>query len=165
MKISEFVAQSKASNLEYAVIRNWRQPTPQWDEFQGLYDSVSQQGRISIKDKPYTSIMGDFLEESRLAYPDSDNYQFYLMQCGSFRNFQKDTGTNSHTDLVDTLHWQCRGATEWTLGSKSDKILLEPGDLLWFAGNTVHGTENLTEKFALIFTPELSPWEYDKELV
>ena len=109
--------------------------------------------------------MGDFLEESLQAYPNSNNYQFYMMQCGSFRNFKKDTGTNLHTDLVDTLHWQCRGVTEWTLGSNREKMILEPGDLLWFEANTAHGTENLTEKFALIFTPELSPWEYPEKMV
>jgi mannose-6-phosphate isomerase-like protein (cupin superfamily) len=159
MNISEFVKQSKENNLEYAVYKNWHQPTPQWDEFKALYDDATEFGRISIKDRLYTETMSYFLSESRLAYPPTDKYQFYLMQSSSFRNARPDTGTMAHTDLVDTLHWQCRGVTEWILGSKSERVLLEPGDLLWFDGNTAHATENLTEKFGLIFTPKLSPWE------
>ena len=49
MKISDFVKESKDAKLEYAVLRNWRQPTPQWDEFQNLYDHDFEQGRIFIK--------------------------------------------------------------------------------------------------------------------
>jgi mannose-6-phosphate isomerase-like protein (cupin superfamily) len=149
MKISEAIEIARKTNLEYIVLKNWHQPTPKWKEFELLCGEF--QGRVSIKEKPLTDIMNMFLEKSKEAYPNID-YEFFLMQADSFRNLNpEESGTYAHTDPHDVLHWQCRGVTEWTIGSNSDKIQLEPGDLLWFRANTKHKTENLTEKYALIF--------------
>lgn len=147
--ILNFVEQSKLLGVEYAVLKNWSQPTPQWDEFKQLCGN--EQGRVSIKNKNITNIMINFLNESIKAYPNID-YEFFLMQADSFRNLNPaESGTYVHTDPHDVLHWQCRGVTEWTIGKNSELVLLEPGDLLWFRANTKHKTENLTEKYALIF--------------
>ena len=151
MRISKFIEQSRHAGLKYAIFRNWRQPTPHWDEFKKLYNGDSEQGRISIIDRAYTDIMKDFFDESRQAYPDTE-YDFYLMHSGSFRNLDPvHNGTYLHSDPYDILHWQCRGATEWTLGESQDIYLIEPGDLIWFSANTKHKTENITEKYSLIF--------------
>ena len=152
MKISEFVDECKANNLSYAVLKNWHQPTPTWDEFKSLYDPNTEEGRISIKDRAYTDIFKYFLDQSKDAYPNVD-YDFFLMECPSYRNLDPaNCGTYQHTDPVDTLHWQGRGVSEWFMGEDMTPIILEPGDLIWFAANTKHKVENLTEKCSLIFS-------------
>lgn len=74
------------------------------------------------------------------------------MQSDSFRNLDPiNSGNPVHIDPYDILHWQCRGATEWSIGENMEKIILEPGDLLWLKAETKHKTENITEKYSLIF--------------
>ena len=149
ISLKDFIGQSKSSNLSYAVLRNWHQPTPSWTEFDNLKQSDS--GRISLKGKPYGDIFKLFLDQSIEAYPDIA-YEFFLMEASSYRNLDPaQSGTYQHTDPHDVIHWQCRGATEWFMGDDMKPVLLEPGDLIWFAASTKHKTENLTEKYALIF--------------
>jgi len=162
MNISEFVEQSKKAGLEYAVLKNWHQPTPSWDEFKNLHNEYTEQGRVSIKNRPYGEIFKYFLDESIKAYPNVD-YEFFLMQCSSFRNLDPaNSGTYRHSDPTDTLHWQCRGVSEWFMGEDMESIILEPGDLIWFSAHTKHKVENLTEKYALIFA-EYSPLLFHDE--
>jgi mannose-6-phosphate isomerase-like protein (cupin superfamily) len=150
ISLKELVDQSKASGLNYKVVRNWIQPTPLWSEFRSLY-AYSSGGRVSIKGEPITEKMQYFLDQAIAAYPDID-YEFFAMGAESFRRIDPDnSGTYQHTDPHDVIHWQCRGASEWFMGDDMKPVLLEPGDLIWFAANTKHKIENLTEKMSLIF--------------
>lgn len=145
-----FIDHSKNLGLNYAVYRNWHQPTPLWSEFKPLYEDSSG-GRVSIKREQITETMQHFLDQSIEAYPDIE-YEFFAMGAESFRNSDfENSGTYQHTDPHDVIHWQCRGASEWFMGDHMESVLLEPGDLIWFAANTKHKIENLTEKMSLIF--------------
>ena len=150
MRIKDFVEKNINDNLEYAVLKNWHQPTPEQQKFKEFYDVENQGGRISIKNKILYDEFKYFLEESLLAYPNKE-YDYFLMEARSFRNVNSNSGTDEHVDPHDILHWQCRGATYWFIGKNSEQIMLEPGDLIWFRANTKHRTENITEKYSLIF--------------
>lgn len=155
ISLKQFIGHSKHLGLDYAVIRNWHQPTPSIREFRELYDFGFEEGRVSIKERRYPESFKVFLDEAIKAYPDVE-YEFFLMECPTFRNLDPDAGTYLHTDPTDTIHWQCRGVSEWFIGPDLESIILEPGDLLWFKAQTQHRVENLTEKYALIFA-ESSP--------
>ena len=160
MSILEFVNQSKKIGLSYAVYRNWHQPTPNWDEFKSLCTEID--GRISIKNKPYGNIFKFFLDESIKAYPNIE-YEFFIIQCSTYRNLHPAfSGTDMHSDPSDTLHWQCRGVSEWIIGENKESILLEPGDLIWFTPEVQHEVQNLTEKYSLVFTQDTQSLFYDK---
>lgn len=151
MSILNIVEKAKNDNLEYVLIKNWFQPTPQWDDFKKICDPFK--GRESFENREIPDNMKFFLNQCILAYPNIE-YGFYTMQDDSFRNARPTgeiSGTSFHTDPCDILHWQCRGATEWVIGKNKDIFILEPGDLLWFKSETLHKTENLTEKYSLIF--------------
>jgi hypothetical protein len=65
-----------------------------------------------------------------------------------------NTGSDTHSDSADVIHWQCHGKSEWTLyneTSKPLKIILEPGDVIWFKQGQEHSTFNLEPKMSLIF--------------
>lgn len=151
MSISNFVKKARDSGLEYSVYKNWYQPTPTFKEIRKIQIDTYG-GRVSLEGKELTIEMDHFLIECISAYPKID-YDYYTMLSSSYRNLTPDdSGTPSHTDEADTLHWQCRGATEWIIGSSSDSVILEPGDLIWFRANTWHKTSNLTEKCSLMFS-------------
>jgi len=149
-KISNIVEKCKKDNIEYLLVRNWHQPTPFQVEFRELFDTEKSVGRTSIKNKILKNEFKFFLDECLEAYPIID-YEYYLMESRTFRNMDKNSGTEFHVDESDVLHWQCRGATQWIIGKNKDSFMLEPGDLLWFRANTEHSTENITEKYSLIF--------------
>ena len=172
MQIKDFIKTFKNNGLSYAVIKNWSQPTPTREKLSEFYKESNPDGRISIKDKELTKTMIKFLNECLEVYPNK-NYELFVISATGFRNQNKylneDTGTSAHNDPYDILHWQCRGATYWHLGKNAkvewgkdqelikveienpEIILLEPGDLLWMQAETWHKTENITEKYSLIF--------------
>jgi len=152
-----FIDDCFKNNLEYAVYRNWSQPTPTWTEFENLYNIVRQSGRISIKGLDITKEMEFFQKSAIEAYPDIE-YELFAMEAESFRNLDpSNSGTYQHTDPHDVIHWQCRGASEWFMGEEMQSFILEPGDLIWFKAGTKHKIENITEKYALIFNCGLLP--------
>ena len=168
MTIAEFVQQAKDAGLNYAVLRNWKQPTPHWGEFDRI--SSDRDTRIDVLTLNYPESFNDFEEEASKAYPES-SYNFYIYRSNNYRNRNaEEAGTGLHLDINDILHWQCRGSTMWKFGEvledpskehgrngsftgETDNIFLEPGDLIWLRGETWHETENITEKRSLVFEP------------
>jgi len=64
------------------------------------------------------------------------------------------TGSDTHSDSADVVHWQCHGKSEWTLyedAAEPKKIILEAGDVIWFKKGQLHSTFNLEPKMSLIF--------------
>ena len=166
MDIKEFVKQSKESGLDYAVLRNWKQPTPMWEDFDLV--SSNEETRIDIAHLDYPESFKEFENEAAKAYP-KKSYNFYIYRADSYRNKNAvGPGTSLHFDENDILHWQCRGATIWRFGEVIEdpnkkppyngtftenfhEVLLEPGDLIWLNTRTWHETENITEKRSLIY--------------
>lgn len=172
---------ARLNNKKYGVIRNWHQPTPSIDDFKNLEKNKAVLGRISLrafngKDESISSNpeIHFFLNESIKVHPDQD-YQFYMLSTPVFRNISPDRpGTGLHKDPFPIIHWQCRGVTLWRIGlnaknnsftvtesgghlwdsewlEEPDTFLLEPGDIIWFDDGVWHETENLTEKYSIVF--------------
>jgi hypothetical protein len=164
--IEEFVKQSKEAGLNYAVLRNWKQPTPTWEDFDLV--SSNEDTRIDLAHLDYPENFKEFENEAAKAYS-KKSYNFYIYRSNSYRNKNAvGPGTSLHFDENDILHWQCRGATIWRLGEVTEdpnkershngtftenfhEVLLEPGDLMWLNAKTWHETENITEKRSLVY--------------
>jgi hypothetical protein len=91
---------------------------------------------------------------SRL-YGNIDTYYLSLMQTGDKSINTVHAGL--HNDSADVIHINCFGRVEWTLVDPNDidltehKVILEPGDLLYMRGMTLHETFPLTRRGSLIF--------------
>ena len=168
MEIHEFVKQSRDMGLPYAILRNWKQPTPHWREFEEI--STDADTRIDLANKSYSNSFKEFESEANKTYPKM-SYNFYVYRSNSYRNQNKmGAGTSLHFDENEILHFQCRGVTIWLFGDviedpekehshngiwngKPSEILLEPGDIVWLNERTWHQTINMTEKRSLIYEP------------
>ncbi len=176
--IKEFVDNAKEQKLYYAVLKNWHHPVPSWEDFEEVIDPKSNGVRKFIKDVPLKEEMQYFLDESKKAYPDIE-YQYYIFEGKRYRNLDINwPGEPLHKDPYDILHWHCKGVTEWQIGlyaemngtpkqfeyeerkgwdwhtawtKEPQTIMLEPGDLLWLRKATWHRTQNLAEKYSIIF--------------
>ena len=91
---------------------------------------------------------------SRL-YGNSNSYYISLMQTGD--KSINTTHASLHNDTADVIHINCFGNVEWTLVDPNDinqtehKVILEPGDLLYMRGMTLHETLPLSRRGSLIF--------------
>lgn len=171
---------AKSNGNKYGIIKNWHQPTPSIDDFRDLEKIEQFIGRRYLtsknKDESISSNkdINFFLQEALKVYPDQE-YQFYMLANPNSRNAMPDQpGTGIHKDPYNIIHWQCRGATLWRIGlsaqtngfeisssgghiwrsewlEKPDTVILEPGDIIWFDAGVWHETENLTEKYSIVF--------------
>lgn len=91
---------------------------------------------------------------SRL-YGNIDTYYLSLMQTGDKSINTVHAGL--HNDTADVIHINCFGRVEWTLVDPNDltqkehKVILEPGDMLYMRGMTLHETLPLSRRGSLIF--------------
>jgi hypothetical protein len=139
----------------YVVFKNNLEP-PDLSLFVNLYKN-----KTDVYDTParnYSNIKiasGSFLENSSVNQFYSKCLEVYG-EPNTFYTFEgaANTGSDTHTDSADVIHWQCYGKSEWTLYNgieNSEKIILEPGDVIWFKQGQRHSTFNLEPKMSLIF--------------
>lgn len=88
-------------------------------------------------------------------YGNTDTYYLSLMQTGS--TFADRVHATLHNDQSDVVHINCFGNVDWLLIDPFDetktehRITLEPGDLLYMRGWTLHETTPRSERGSLIF--------------
>jgi hypothetical protein len=139
----------------YVVFKN-NLESPDLSLFVNLYKN-----KTDVYDTParnYSNIKiasGSFLENSSVNQFYSKCLEVYG-EPNTFYTFEgaANTGSDTHTDSADVIHWQCYGKSEWTLYNgieNSEKIILEPGDVIWFKQGQRHSTFNLEPKMSLIF--------------
>ena len=163
----------KSDGKRYGVIKNWHQPTPTIDEFRDIVN-IERNGVVHLNKDNTTKDIDFFLNECIKVYPNI-KYDLYVIDSPSSRNSAPDNpGTTLHADPYPIIHWQCRGATLWRVGenainkskvptgtggyfwdsewlSDPESFILEPGDVIWFENGIWHETENLTEKYSVVF--------------
>lgn len=61
------------------------------------------------------------------------------------------TGVPSHFDPQDNIHWNCLGSSLWLLNG-TDKLILEPGDIIYIKSGTTHEVTTLAPRVAIIFS-------------
>lgn len=123
------------------------------DHFGGDYSSIKIVPKYFFENKD----VDNFYNECLSIYDKENTY--YII------NGDKGSGTSRHSDMADVIHWQCVGQSEWTMyegliedsqerqniEKESTKIILNPGDVIWFKKNQEHSVVNLENKFSIIF--------------
>jgi beta-galactosidase beta subunit len=148
-------AKDVVKEKNYVVFKN-NLESPDLSLFADLYKN-----RVDVWDtlaKNYSNIKiasGSFLENSSVNKFYNKCLEIYG-EPNTFYTFEgaANTGSAVHSDSADVIHWQCHGKSEWTLyddTSKPVKIILEPGDVIWFKQGQRHSTFNLEPKMSLIF--------------
>ena len=139
----------------YVVFKN-NLESPDLSLFTDLYKNRTEV--LDAYAKNYSNIKiasGGFLENPSVKEFYSKCLEIYG-EPNTFYTFEgaKNSGSNTHSDSADVIHWQCHGKSEWTLyddTSEPVKIILEPGDVIWFKKGQKHSTFNLEPKMSLIF--------------
>ena len=135
-------------------------------------DSCKRNTREDISNEDLTYFPGwsEIVNDLAKLYGNTDTYYLSLMQTGE--SFVNKVHATLHNDQSDVVHINCFGTVNWLLMDPFDKnktehrITLEPGDLLYMRGWTLHETTPLTERGSLIFMnlPYVQiPKDLDKE--
>ena len=72
-----------------------------------------------------------------------------------YRNQNVVSGITRHTDPIDTIHWQCVGATLWHAWDDQGNMteyIVEPGDVIFINYEHEHEVESLTPRAGILFT-------------
>jgi hypothetical protein len=186
-KIVEHILQAKMQDLPFSVLKNsvefsygpedflkysnyhHRDKGKALDSFQ---DSCNRNTREDIKDDDLNYFPGwsTVVKDLAKLYGNTDTYYLSLMQTGE--TFANRVHATLHNDQSDVVHINCFGKVDWLLMDPFDenktehRITLEPGDLLYMRGWTLHETTPLTERGSLIFMnlPYVQiPKDLDKE--
>jgi len=168
-KIIKHILESKINDLPFSIFKNSLDSEITPDMFMeycnSLYDEdITDWNRNCFRSPRQTidfntlthfpewkSIVKDL---SRL-YGNIDTYYLSLMQTGDKSINTVHAGL--HNDHADVIHINCFGRVEWTLVDPNDhtqkehKVILEPGDMLYMRGMTLHQTLPLSRRGSLIF--------------
>jgi len=99
----------------------------------------------------------NFYEAVVEAYKDLalPNYGMTTIVSKIYRNFSDISGVKRHTDPIDTIHWQCVGATIWHAWDKEGNMteyLVEPGDVMFINYEHEHEVDSITPRAGILFT-------------
>ena len=171
-KIVQHILEAKMQDLPFSVLKNavefsygpedflkycnyyHRDRGKPLDDFQ---DSCNRNTREDIKDDDLVYFPGwsKVVKDLAKLYGNTDTYYLSLMQTGEIASDR--IHATLHNDQSDVVHINCFGTVNWLLidpfdESKTEhRITLEPGDLLYMRGWTLHETTPLTERGSLIF--------------
>jgi len=176
--LNQLIKEAKDAGLNYAVFKNWHQPTPTRKEIEPMYGPNDiWYNRLQLQDRPVPASVKYFMNEANQAYPDKEN-DFYILSNIYYRNFYSDRpGSKLHKDTFDVIHLQCTGVTKWEIGTEAEStndpansnptvgaawdwkaeftgdyetFILEPGDVIWFNNKSWHRTENICDKYSIV---------------
>jgi hypothetical protein len=169
-KIVKHVLEAKIQDLPFSVLKNSIdfEITPEMflDYCNYIYidekitdwnRSCWRSPRLSIEDSDLKYFPGwdKVVKDLSRLYGNINNYYISLMQTGD--KSINTTHALLHNDEADVIHINCFGRVEWTLVDPNDinqtehKVILEPGDLLYMRGMTLHETFPLSRRGSLIF--------------
>lgn len=171
------IASLQSNGKNYGVIKNCYQPTPTIDHLKEIVSKSSTKPNAQINDPNIHQMIKYFLEECVNVYPNAGHKLYIISNPHSRNSAPESSGTKLHKDPMPIIHWQCRGATIWKIGNHAvsngriqneaggyvwdsewtqepDCFILEPGDVIWFESGVWHETENLTEKYSVVFEVE-----------
>ena len=178
-KIVKHILESKINDLPFSILKNSLDSEITPDMFMeycnSLYDeNITDWNRNCFRSPRQTidfNTLTHFPEWklivkdlSRL-YGNIDTYYLSLMQTGDKSINTVHAGL--HNDNADVIHINCFGRVEWTLvdpndlNQKEHKVILEPGDMLYMRGMTLHQTLPLSRRGSLIFMTLPLNTDYD----
>ena len=148
-------AKNVIKEKNYVVFKN-NFDSPDIRAFIDLYKNRSEVFDVYAKNYSNIKIVSnDFLENPSVKEFYNKCLEIYG-EPNTFYTFEGAvrSGSDTHSDSADVVHWQCHGKSEWTLYDETSepvKIILEPGDVIWFKKGQRHSTFNLEPKMSLIF--------------
>jgi len=164
-EISKHVLEAKIKDSPFSVLKNAVKNPPTKKDFDYYIDNYTsgQATRIDIphKDLRLFPVWQTIREDLVKIYGNIETDYNSLM-----RTQGGDIGkiwASLHDDVSDVVHLNCYGRVEWLLVNPQEvgpgksiseigkRVILEPGDLLYMRGRTLHETIPLSERGSLIF--------------
>jgi len=164
-EISKHVLETKIKDLPFSVLRKAVKNPPTKEDFLNYINenNMAEKSRIDIshKDLYLFPILKDIRENLAKIYGNiSTDYNSLMIT----REYDVNkTWASLHDDISDVVHLNCYGTVEWLLANPEEfgsgksietigqKVILEPGDVLYMRGRTLHETKPLSERGSYIF--------------
>ena len=120
-------------------------------------ESCDRNTRVDISSDDLTYFPGwsTVVKDLSKLYGNTDTYYLSLMQTNE--SIVNNVHATLHNDQSDVVHINCFGRVNWLLidpfgeNKTEHRITLEPGDLLYMRGWTLHETTPLSARGSLIF--------------
>ena len=164
-EISKHVLEAKIKDLPFSVLKNAVKNPPTKKDFDYFIDNYTsgKETRVNIphKDLRFFPVWQTIREDLVKIYGNIETDYNSLM-----RTEDKDkekTWASLHDDVSDVVHLNCYGRVQWLLVDPQEVgpgkslseigkiVVLEPGDLLYMRGRTLHETIPLSERGSIIF--------------
>lgn len=164
-KISEHILKAKIKDEPFSVLRKAVETPPTKENFEFYINNFTSgsQSRIEI---PHTHLyhfpIWLTIREDLVKIYGNINTDHNSLLKTEDEDVEK-IWASLHNDLSDVVHLNCYGKVEWllidpqeikpgkTISEIGKKVILEPGDLLYMRGRTLHETKPLSERGSLIF--------------
>ena len=164
-EISKHVLEAKIKDLPFSVLKNAVKNPPTKKDFDYYIDNYTpgKATRVSIphKDLRFFPEWHAIREDLVKIYGNIDTDYNSIMHTKD--KYKGKIWASLHDDVSDVVHLNCYGRVEWLLVDPQEvgpgksiseigkRVILEPGDLLYMRGRTLHETIPLSERGSLIF--------------
>lgn len=179
--ITKLVLEAKLKNLPFAVLKGGVKNVFKKEHFDRYnqhigndYYSESYRSRSAIKEEDLKIFPMWYQIQKALAriYGNPGNTYSSIMQTGEHAIGK--VHASLHRDRSDVVHLCCYGTVEWLLVDvelkQEFRITMEPGDVLYMRGYTLHETIPLSDRGSLVFMnlpleefPEIDPKTFKSE--
>jgi hypothetical protein len=169
-RLTNLIKQAKAENAPHKLFKAIFEESASMDQFLDYVERSKKIGNYR-SDQPGFYIMNsteishisdfpniqNFYDAVVEAYKDYNlpNYGMTTIVSEIYRNFSNISGVKRHTDPIDTIHWQCVGATIWHAWDKDGNMteyLVEPGDVMFINYEHEHEVDSITPRAGILFT-------------
>lgn len=165
----DLLKQAREENAPYKLFKAVYKDAPKFDQFldyavrsKDLGNFRSDREGFYILNSTELEYIPDFINAKdfynavKEAYGEKlGQHSLSVIISEHYRNISDVSGVKKHFDPIDTVHWNCVGATIWKIWNSEDnaiEVLMEPGDVIYVAEGNVHEVESLTPRAGIIFT-------------
>jgi hypothetical protein len=163
-KIVDHVIDAKSKDLPFSVLDKAFDTPPNENNFKKYLNEVNKRHfrmTLSMHDYKYFSTWGTTVSELIKFYGNNPD-----AMCTLIHNLGEDVisgvAASLHDDRPDVIHYNCFGYVKWKLKASDQEtreeykdkvfeITLEPNQVIYIKGMTLHETTPLTKRGSLIF--------------
>ena len=160
--ITKLVLEAKLKNLPFAVLKSGIKNTYTKEDFDryNIYvgndfysENYKSRSVIKEKDLGFFPIWHKIQEDLIKIYGNPTKPYNSIMQTGD--HVVGKIHASLHHDRSDVIHMCCYGTVEWLLvdveKKEEHRVTMEPGDVLYMRGYTLHETVPLSVRGSLVF--------------